>query len=131
MLRLWLAPFAFRGRHVWVGQVSSPLGGRFGEIRLDGSEPPIAPDVDEARNYVIEDLLYSQSLAKAGMVKGVGRVWPSDPRAIPGGGQYHTDGLRAVLLFERGNRSLANVDFFDWERLADHDETPPDTPQAP
>jgi hypothetical protein len=76
--------------------------------------------VDESRNDLIQDTLYSQSLVKLGFVKGVGRVMASQPRQIPGGGTYHTDGLRAVLFFEKRPVSLSQIEFLDWERLVDY-----------
>jgi hypothetical protein len=77
--------------------------------------------VDEARNDVVQDLLYSQALAKIGFVKGAGSVGAAEPRQTPDGSSYRTDGLRAVLVFGGEAVSLAEVDFFDWERLVDHD----------
>ena len=82
--------------------------------------PPIEPDVDESRNDLIQDTIYSQSLVKLGFVKGVGRAMASQPRQIPGAGIYHTDGLRAVLFFEKRPVSLAQIEFLDWERLMDY-----------
>jgi hypothetical protein len=70
--------------------------------------------VDEARNDIVQDVIYSQSLAKVGFVKGTGSLQTRD------GSPYRTDGLRAVLVFGGEARSLADVDFFDWELLVDH-----------
>ena len=49
----------------------------------------------------------------------MGRVAASEPRETPEGSSYHTDGLRAVMVFANEAVSLAEVDFFDWERLVD------------
>jgi hypothetical protein len=76
--------------------------------------------VDEARNDVVQDLLYSQALAKIGFVKGAGGASAAGPRPTPDGASYHTDGLRAVLVFGGNAVSLAELDFFDWERLVDY-----------
>lgn len=120
VVRLWLTDMRFRGDPVWLGQVSTPLGGRFAEPAGDATARPIEPDVDTARNDVVQDLMYSQMLAKLGFVKGVGRVSASSPRPAPGGGSYYTDGLRAVFLMGDDNSSLSEIGLFDWERLADH-----------
>ena len=88
------------------------MGGRF-VASVEDETPRVEPDVDEARNDVVQDLFYSQSLAKLGFVKG----------AVPPDGassSYRTDGLRTVLVFGSNAVSLAEVDFFDWERLVDH-----------
>lgn len=120
LLRLWLTTIRFRGKPVWVGQVSTPLGGRFARTTDDGAALPIDPNVDEARNDLVQDVIYSQYLAKIGFVKGVGQVMASSPRKTPSGATYHTDGLRAVLLFEQRPVSLSEIEFLEWERLVDH-----------
>jgi len=33
--------------------------------------------------------------------------------------KYMTDGLRVVMVFAQRPASLTDIDFFDWERLAD------------
>jgi hypothetical protein len=35
------------------------------------------------------------------------------------GFNFHTDGLRAVMVFGGKDISLAMIDFFDWEQLVD------------
>ena len=118
--RAWMTTIRFRGNPVWVAQVSSPLGGRFARAPEDGASPPIDPDVDEARNDLVQDLIYSQFLARIGFVQGVGQVKESAPRTIPGAGGYHTDGLRGVLFFEKRPFHLSEIGFLEWERLVDH-----------
>lgn len=118
--RAWLTTIRFRGNPVWVAQVSSPLGGRFARPVEDGAPLPIDPNVDEARNDLVQDVIYSQFLARIGFVQGVGQVKESAPRTIPGVGSYHTDGLRAVLFIEKRPFHLSEIGFLDWERLVDH-----------
>jgi hypothetical protein len=117
-LRFWLTPLRYQGQPIWVAQVSTALGGRFAAPAE--STQGIEPQVDEARNDIVQDLLYSQAMAKIGFVKGVGRVAPAEPRKASDGSTYHTDGLRAVMVFGGKPVSLDKVDFFDWERLVDH-----------
>jgi len=120
VLRVWLTTIRFRGMPVWIGQVSTPLGGRFARATDDGADSLIDPDVDEARNDLIQDIIYSQSLVKMGFVKGVGRVMASNPRKTLSGATYQTDGLRAVLVFQRRPVALSEIEFLGWERLVDH-----------
>jgi hypothetical protein len=116
-LRVWLTPLRYQGKPIWVGQVSTTLGGRFA---APGAETRgIEPDVDEARNDVVQDLLYSQALTKVGFVKGAGSPSAVQPGQTLDGSSYHTDGLRAVLVFGGKAVSLVEIDFFDWERLVD------------
>jgi hypothetical protein len=118
-LRVWLTPLRHQGKPVWAAQVSTPLGGRF--AASEEGTGRVEPDVDEARNDVVQDLMYSQALAKLGFVKGAGGRSAAEPRQSPDDASYRTDGLRAVLMFGENSVSLAEIDFFDWERLVDHD----------
>ena len=58
----------------------------------------IDPDVDETREYLVEDLAYSQSLGGLGYVTGVGAAPYDQPRGNLTGDPYFTDGLRVVLF---------------------------------
>jgi hypothetical protein len=114
-IRAWLAPLRYLGDPVTLAQVSMPRGGRFADSKGPSATPPsgIDPDVDAARNGLVQDLIYSQSLAKIGFVKAFRGATPEDA-------SYRTDGLRAVLLFTDELVSLQEIDFFDWERLVDY-----------
>lgn len=118
--RFWLTTIRYRGRPVWIAQVSSPLGGRFREQTGGETEPPMDPEVDEARNDLVQDMIYSQSLAKIGWVKGMPRVKAPEAGTALSRALYFTDGLRAVLLFQRESVSISETEFFGWERLIDH-----------
>jgi hypothetical protein len=122
VMRAWLTTIRFQSRPVWIGQVSTPLGGRFAPTTDGSTGSYIEPFVDEARNDLIQDIIFSQSLAKMGFVQGVGLVMASKPRKILSGGFYHTDGLRAVLIFQHRPVSISGIKFLDWEQLSDHFE---------
>jgi hypothetical protein len=114
-MRFWLSPIRFRGQKVWVGQISRDIGVKFTLKSPTISTHVIDPDVDEARRYFIEDLAYSQALAKVGYVKGVGVVSKEAPRMNLVGDPYYTDGLRAVLFFEARPYTLSEIKQFHWE----------------
>ena len=82
---------------------------------------PLDPYVDLTRNDLTEDLAYSQALIKIGYVKGSRRSQPTQKDAAPNGAvDYITDGLRVVLVFDKRPTSLADIVFFDWERIVDY-----------
>lgn len=114
-LRLWHSPMRFEGKPVFIGQVSRDIGIRFTTKAWPPVTHKIDPDVDEARNALVEDLLFSQTLTQVGFVEGVGRATPSKPRANLTGDPYFTDGLRAVIFLETGPTSLQEVRFLHWE----------------
>jgi hypothetical protein len=114
-MRFWLSPIRFRGKKVWVGQISRDIG-----VKLTLKSPTftthvIDPDVDEARRYFVEDLAYSQSLARVGYVKGVGAVSKESPRMNLVGDPFYTDGFRAVLFFEPRPYTLSDIKQLNWE----------------
>lgn len=97
-LRLWLTPLAFEGMPVWVGQVSRDIGVRFTTQAWNLTTHRIDPDVDESRDYVIEDLAAAGRVRAAGYVGGVGECPPTAPRRNLTGDPYFTDGKRAVIV---------------------------------
>jgi len=115
-LRLWLSPLRFRGKMVWVGQISRDIGVKFTLKTPTLTTHVIDPDVDEARRYLAEDLAYSQALARIDYVRGVGEAGENTPRFNLGGDPYFTDGLRLVMFFEPRPRTLGEIDpIGDWE----------------
>ena len=55
-LRLWATSVRFDGQPVWIGQVSRDIGVRFTPKTWNLTTHLIDPDVDEARNYVLDGL---------------------------------------------------------------------------
>jgi len=116
-LRLWLSPMRYKGMPVYIGQISRDIG-----VKLTTKSPTLTthevdPDVDEARDYLIQDLLESQKVAKIGLVTGVGQADPENPRYNLTDSPYWTDGLRVVFVFSEEQTALDEIEFFDWERL--------------
>jgi hypothetical protein len=120
-IRIWKTPILYDGKPVWIAQTGTRLGGRFAEKAPAEVTIPLDPYVDHTRNDLTQDLAYSQALIKIGYVKGSGRSQPTQTNATSKGAvHYITDGLRVVLVFAQRPASLADIDFFDWERLADY-----------
>ena len=94
-LRIWLTPMRFEGTPVWIGQISRDIGVRFTTKTITTHK--IDPNVDETRDFLVEDLVYSQGLAKIGYVRGVGAASFDEPRGNLTGDPYFTDGLRVVM----------------------------------
>jgi hypothetical protein len=94
-MRLWLAPVTVQGIPVWMGQISRDIGVRLTSKTITTHK--IDPDVDETRWYLVQDLFFSQGLARFGAVEGVGAATPESPRHNYTGDPYYTDGHRIVL----------------------------------
>ena len=106
-IRLWLAPVQFKGKFVWVGQISRDIGIRFTSKTIVTHK--IDPDVDETRGYLAQDLWYSQGLEQFALVSGVGAASIQTPRHNLTGDPYFTDGLRAVLWVSSQPIEFENV----------------------
>jgi hypothetical protein len=112
-LRLWLAPMRVEGQRVWIGQISRDIGVRFTSKTFVTHK--IDPDVDETRDFLIQDLWYSQALKSFGYVKGVGAATYSEPRGNLTGDPYFTDGYRAVLWVSSRPVQFSDVGSIHWE----------------
>ncbi len=97
-LRLWSTPLRFEGKEVWVGQVSRDIGVRLTWRTWNLTTHRIDPDVDEARDYVMEDLFEAGRIIAGGYVPGVGACTKESPRHNLTGDPYYSDGHRAVVM---------------------------------
>jgi hypothetical protein len=111
-IRAWLAPIRFQGRSIYLVQAGRPVGGRF--ERRDANDIVLDENVDEARNLLIQDMMYSGGLEKIGFVTGVGQAPVTRPRHTFSDAHYFTDGLRAVLFFATRPLTLKDVEFLHW-----------------
>lgn len=121
-LRLWLSPMKYRGKDIWIGAISRDIGSYFTWRTWWGTAHAIDPDIDEAREYLMQDLVFSQAVSKVGYVDGVGIGTQDNPHRNFMNQPYWTDGKRAVFLFGSEPTSLAEIEFFSWEWV-DDDET--------
>jgi hypothetical protein len=111
-LRLWLTPARYEGFPVWIGQISRDIGVRF--TRKTITTHKIDPNVDETREYLLEDLAYAQALKKAGYLKGVGAVPVDQPRGNLTGDPWFTDGYRLVLWVTRQPIEFDDIKPLPW-----------------
>jgi hypothetical protein len=94
-MRLWLAPVTVNRKPVWVGQISRDIGVRLTPRTITTHK--IDPAVDETRWYLLQDLFFSESLERFGLVGGVGAATLEQPRTNYTGDPYFTDGFRGVF----------------------------------
>jgi hypothetical protein len=111
-LRLWRAPVNFQGEPVWVGQISRDIGVRLSKKTLVTHK--IDPDVDEARTYLMLDMLASRQLEMIGFTTGVGTSTREEPSQNYTRDPYFTDGLRLVLFSSDVERSYDEIDMLEW-----------------
>lgn len=113
-MRLWLAPVTANGTPVWLGQASRDVG-----IKLSGRLwPPtthvIDPDTDDARFYILQEMIDSGAISQLGFVKGHTPTDHNNPHRNAENDPYFTDGLRAVFFMSEKAISRANINLLDW-----------------
>jgi hypothetical protein len=111
-LRLWMSHYTYQGVPVWLGQISRDIGVRF--TRKTITTHKIDPNVDETREYLLENLGYAQSLRAFGFVGGVGAVPIDQPRGNLTGDPWFTDGYRLVLQVSSEPVPVSDIGFIDW-----------------
>ena len=113
-LCLWRTPWLYKGKHVSIGQISRDIGVKFTLKSPTISTHKVDADVDEARGYLLQDLVFSQHVKKWGYVQGVSKTRLDENR------ENLTDGLRVVLMLTEEPTTIDQIERFDWERLIDH-----------
>ncbi len=110
-MRLWLTPMRYEGTPVWIGQISRDIGVRLTWKTVTTHK--IDPDVDETREFLLEDIAYAQSLAKFGYVRGVGEAPYDEPRGNLTGDPYFTDGFRVVLFVSSQPADISEIEILN------------------
>jgi hypothetical protein len=117
-LRLWLAPFRFEGRPVWIGQISRDIG-----IKITPKSPTLTthiidPEVDTTREYLLHSLIAEGFVDRFGFVKGSAAGTPLQPRRNLTGDPYHSDGLRLVVILSPEPVTPDRIRSLLWEQSA-------------
>ena len=99
LVQLWISPIRYKGKSVVVASVGRNID----------------PDVDEAVQYVFEDLAVAETVGRFGIVDGVGAVSRETPRQNFANAPYWTLGNRAVLKISGQPVELQDIDFFNWD----------------
>jgi LssY C-terminus len=113
--RLWLTPYTFESRRVWIGQVSRDIGVRLTDQTWNLTTHKVGPDVDFDRNYLLQDLLMSGFVKQYGFIDGVRAAPPTAPRTNLTGDPYYTDGLRVVVFLSNQKSPLSETERLPWE----------------
>ena len=114
-MRLWLAPVTYEGAHVWLAQISRDAGVKFSGRLWPPTTHVIDPDVDEARFYLLQDLLQGESLSRVGYVSAHHASTPDKPHRNAENDPYFTDGLRAVFFVSAEPVPIKQLRVLDWD----------------
>jgi hypothetical protein len=110
-LRLWLTPLRYEGTPVWIGQISRDIGVHLTWKTITTHK--IDPNVDETREFLLEDMAFSQAVSRFGHVGGVGAAPYEAPRGNLTGDPYFTDGKRVVMWFSGESLGLDEIEVMD------------------
>ena len=116
--RFWLAPFTFRGRQVWIGQVSRDIG-----VKLTPNSPSLTthvidPEIDLTREYMLHSLLDAGLVQGFGFVRGSRAATRENPAVNLANDPYFSDGLRLVVALSTHPRPYHEVRSMRWEQSA-------------
>jgi hypothetical protein len=119
-LRLWLAPFRFDGKSVWVGQISRDISVKPTLLSSTLTTHVIDPNVDEAREHLLQSLMVAGVLRRFAFVAGIPPASITAPHFNLTDDPYYTDGLRLFLELDgRGTTPAEEVEFLEWQKSAD------------
>ena len=107
-LRLWLTPVIVYGENVWAGEVVQQIDNTWSVDRRD-------PQVDIARNFLLQNLLYSQTVTLHGWVRGPAVAQTDSIWARLVDNPYFTDGYRSVLWVTGDPVAPEEIIMLDWD----------------
>ena len=113
-IRVWMAPLRVGGDPVWVSQMTHYIDRptKLATALLDAS---LDPDVDDARNYMLQRMWYSQALERFAYVAGEQLDTAADLSAFFSGSRYFSDGYRLVLWLSAAPVSLLEARNLHWD----------------
>jgi hypothetical protein len=114
-LRLWQTPLRYDGKPVWIGGISRDIG-----VKATTKAPffvthVIDSDVDEAREYLLQDFLAANAIESWGYVSGVGNTSRDNPRKNFMGDEIYTDGERLVMILSDTKVPILDVKELHWD----------------
>jgi hypothetical protein len=117
-MRLWMAPFTYQARSVWVGQISRDIG-----VKITTKSPTLTthvidPQVDTTREYLLHSLLAQGFVGAFGFVKGSAAATPDRPRTNLTDDTYFSDGLRLVIVLSADPVPPDEIASLQWEQSA-------------
>jgi len=102
------------GEEVWISLITHFIGQRTQlEQALMGAR--FDPDIDDGRNFILQNIWYSQSLRQSAWLKGSDSSTSDKPRQDFNGAYYYSDGLRAILWLSGDTVSLYETEYVDWD----------------
>ena len=114
-LRLWVMPYRFDGKPVWIGQVSRDVGVKATTLSPTLTTHVIDPHVDESRENLLQSLLVAGSVKRFGFVDGAPLSTPQSPSVNLTEDPYYSDGQRVFIqVVGSGNIPPEDAEYMHW-----------------
>jgi hypothetical protein len=110
-LRLWYTPIRLKGKPAWVGTISRDIGVKFTPTTWYLTTHKIDPNLDDARDYLLADLIEIQKSSRFGFIKNVALEKSTDPKKNLTGDPYFTD--NKILVIELSSEDTVPT-VFPW-----------------
>jgi hypothetical protein len=113
-LWVWQAPMRVDGAAVWLGRIAHFIGQK-NQIRQVLFGARIDPDIDEGRNYFLQNTWYSQSLAQTAWLKVNPPVSIQAPARDFNDTEYFCDGYIAIAWLSGDPFSMVKTTQVGWD----------------
>lgn len=114
--RLWYTPWRFQSKPVWIGAISRDIGVKFTWKTWYLTTHKIDPNLDDARNYLLADLIGIEKIARGGYLKVGDPILSSKPGKNLTNDPYYTDNKRLVMELSTHDTELNT---FSWNQFFD------------
>jgi hypothetical protein len=117
-LRLWYTPVRYHGKPAWVGTVSRDIGVKFTWSTWYLTTHKIDPDLDDARDYVLMDLIEAGKIEQFGFFKNAAAARSTQPKKNLTNDPYFTDNKMLVINLSRED---VTATAFPWGHFSQDD----------
>jgi hypothetical protein len=111
---LWMSPMLHNGENVWMAQIKHFIG-RKTELEEVFLGAIIDPDLNDGRDFFIQNLWYAQGLEKLGWLKRHERIPIEESRTDFNGSEYFSDGFVIVTWLSGKPVSLTETQRVNWD----------------
>jgi hypothetical protein len=102
---------------VWAGAVSRDIGSDMRVRKYWFVAQEIDPNIDETRDFIVEDLVLSNNVSGLAMAGGIPPATKNDPHYNLSRLPWWSDGRRAVLFFTEEQVQLSELKILQWEKV--------------
>lgn len=113
-LYLWQSPIRVNGMPVWMARVTHFIGQKT-QIQQVLFGARIDPDLDEGRNYFMQNMWYSQCLDQLAWQKIIDPITVEERRTDFAGTEYFTDGYMVIAWLSGDPVSLVDTKRVNWD----------------